>query len=413
MLSLRTQNSTTMDVFKIGVIREGKNPPDERVPLTPAQCRLILDTYPQVDLVVESSPVRRIRDEEYEKQGIRIVTDLSDRDVLLGVKEVPIPQLLAEKTYFFFSHTIKEQPYNRDLLLEILRKNITMVDYETLTAASGKRLIGFGRYAGIVGAYNGIRTWGLRHQSFELKQAFQCEDRVELEKELTKVKLPAIKIALTGRGRVAGGAIEILDALKIPKVSVADFLEKTFDHPVYAQLAVTDYNKRKDGQAFTKQNFFEHPDEYESNFSRFAAVTDLYVSGHYWDSESPFIFSRADARAPEFKIQVVADVSCDIDGPVASTLRPSTIPEPNYGYDPRTEKEVAFDAEGAISVMAVDNLPCELPRNASEDFGAEFIKHILPALLGDDPTAIIDRGTIAREGKLNAHFTYLQDYVNG
>lgn len=402
-----------MGKIKIGVIREGKVPPDERVPLTPHQCAAIESGYPGTKVVVQSSDVRRITDQAYRDQGVEVVEDIADCDVLFGVKEVPKDQLIPGKTYFFFSHTIKEQPYNRDLLQTVIDKKIKLVDYECLTHELGGRILGFGRYAGIVGAFNAIRTWGLKNDLFDLKPAHLCKDKKEMMEVLSAVQLPSQKIVLTGGGRVAGGAIEILEAMGIRKVSVEQFLNAQFDHPVYVQLGVLDYNRRKDGQAGEVKEFFEHPDRYHSDFMRFAQKADMYLACHYWDAAAPFIFTREDARADDFHIDVVADISCDIDGPVASTIRPSTIADPIYGYDPQAEQEVDFKRPGAIAVMAVDNLPCELPVDASEDFGGELLKHIIPVLLGDDHTGIIERATIAENGALTADYLYLTDYLNG
>lgn len=398
--------------MKIGVIREGKTPPDKRVPLTPKQCAEVIKNFPGVELKVQESPIRKFKDEEYRNQGVDVVEEVSDCDVLIGVKEVPIDMLIPNKTYFFFSHTIKEQPYNRKLLKSILEKNIQLVDWECLTVPSGKRLIGFGRYAGIVGAYNGVLAIGKRYGLFDIKAANQCEDRDELERELDKVKLPNIKIALTGRGRVANGAMEILDYLKIRKVSPEEYLTESFDEPVYTQLGVEHYNKRKDGEVKERSDFYENFTEYDSDFMKYAKVTDFFIAGHFFAEGSPFLFTREDAKKEGFNIKVVADISCDIDGPVASTIRPSTIADPIYGYNPQTEAEDDFDKEDVITVMAVDNLPCELPKNASEDFGTEFIKHILPALLNGDKDTIVSRATIAAEGSLTKGYAYLTDYVN-
>lgn len=398
---------------QLGILLEGKTPPDKRVPLTPDQCKGMSEAFPDLAITVQKSPIRAFADTSYSGAGFEPQDDLSACDVLVGVKEVPIDMLQPEKTYFFFSHTIKKQPYNRNLLLAVLERNIRLIDYETLTEANGRRLIGFGRYAGIVGAYNGFLAYGARTETFNLKPAHLCENRVELEAELQKVKLPALKIALTGGGRVAKGAKEILETLGLRQVDVESYLTQEFDEPVFVQLSVTDYNQTKDGSAASSQDFFNHPERYNSNFMRFAQVTDVYIAGHYWESGSPFLFTREEARHPSFNIKVVADISCDIDGPVASTLRPSTIEDPLYGYDPKEEQEVAFNDADAITVMAVDNLPCELPKDASEDFGNELMQYILPALLGDDPDDIIGRATIAEKGQLTEHYAYLQDYVAG
>ena len=400
---------------KLGIIREGKVPPDKRVPLTPEQCKKVVENYKNLDLVVQRSDIRAFSDEDYSKQGIQVVDDLSDCDIIMGVKEVNIEDLIPHKHFFFFSHTIKKQPYNRDLLQAVIDKQIQLTDFEVLTNARDLRLIGFGRYAGIVGCYNGFRTYGLKHSLYELKPAHLCEDRKEMERELQKVSLPKdTKIVLTGFGRVGRGALEVVDLLPIKKVNAESFLTETFQEPVFTHLDVNDYNKRTDGKPFDKKAFYQNGEGHKSKFPRFLENADLYIACHFWKEGSPFLFTREDLKSENVRTSVVADISCDIDGPVASTIRPSTIADPIYGYNPDTETEDDFKKENVIAVMAVDNLPCELPKDASEDFGNELMKHILPALLGDDPTAIIERGSeTTKDGQLSKHFSYLQDYLDG
>lgn len=401
--------------MKIGIIKEGKTPPDKRVPLTPKQCAFVTNKFPEVEIYVQKSDIRAFADEQYIDAGIDIVEDLDHCDVIMGVKEVNIEDLIPYKHFFFFSHTIKKQPYNRDLLKSVLDKKIRLTDYEVLTDENGLRLIGFGRYAGIVGCYNGFRAYGLKHNLFNLKPAHQCEDRKEMESELSKVELPQnFKMVLTGYGRVGNGAREILQKLKMKEVKPNELLNDSFDEPIFSQLFVDDYNEREDGKAFDRSAFYKSGEGHRSTFPRYLENTDMYVACHFWKKGSPFLFTREDLKSKSIKTSVVADISCDIDGPVACTIRPSTIADPLYGYDPISEKEVDFKKERAITVMAVDNLPCELPKDASEDFGGELIKHILPALIGDDPKKIIDRGSeTTYEGELNTYFEYLKDYVNG
>lgn len=402
--------------MKIGIIREGKTPPDKRVPLSPEQCERILNEYPEVEVYVQKSEIRKFKDSEYEKLGVAVVDTVDHCDILLGVKEVPLDELIPNKKYLFFSHTFKKQPYNRKLLNAVLDKKIQLIDWEVITNSKGQRLIAFGRYAGIVGAYNGFLTYGIKAGAYNLKPAHECEDRAEMEGELDKVILPAnFKIALTGRGRVGGGAIETISCMpQIKEVSPEDFLNKVFDYPVYTILGVEDYNKTLDGSPFDKKLFYSDPSgKFESNFGRFAEVADMYIACHYWDNRSPFIFSREDAKNPKWNIKVVADVSCDIDCAVASTIRPSTIADPIYGYNAITESEDDFMKEGVIAVMAVDNLPCELPKDASVDFGEMFLEYVLDPLLGNDPEKIIERASETLNGKLTPDFAYLQDYVDG
>ena len=400
--------------MKIGIIKEGKTPADKRVPLSPTQCQEIKQKYPQIDLVVQKSNIRKFKDDDYANAGIDLVDEVTDCDVLLGVKEVPIEDLIANKKYFFFSHTFKKQPYNRKLLQAIIEKNIQLIDWETITNSNGQRLIAFGRFAGIVGCFNGLLGYGLKTNRYKLKSAHLCEDRNEMEGELSMLDLPKnFKLVITGGGRVAGGAIEVLEKTNIKRVSPEDFLSTNFGKPVYTQLDVEDYVKRDDGAFFDIPAFFKNPSGHSSNFMRYAAVADVYVACHYWDNRSPFIFSRDDVKNPDWNISLVADVSCDIDGPVATTLRPSTIANPFYGYDAQSEEEVDFNIEGSIGVMAVDNLPGELPKDASVSFGEMFIEHVLEPLLGNDPEDIIYRASETKDGQLTPHFAYLQDYLEG
>jgi len=400
--------------LSIGIIREGKVPPDKRVPLTPQQCKIVKEKFPTAQLYVQSSPIRAFSDEDYRAEGIDVVDSIEHCDVIFGVKEVNIADLVPNKHFFFFSHTIKKQPYNRNLLRAIIEKNIQLTDYEVLTDDRGIRLIGFGRYAGIVGCYNGIRTYGLKHGLYDLKPANQCFDRKEMEGELDKVQLPDdTKIVLTGFGRVGHGAREIMALLPIKEVSADDFVNKEFGEPVFTHINLEEYNEREDGRPFDKNDFYSDGRGHRSTFPRFLKVADMYVACHFWKSTAPFLFTRDDLKGPDVRTSVVADISCDIDGPVACTIRPSTIAEPIYGYDPVTEQEADFTSSGVIAVMAVDNLPCELPRDASEDFGNELITKILPALLEEDPTDIIGRGTETFNGKLTPKYAYLQDYLDG
>jgi len=398
--------------MKFAIIKERKNPPDRRVVFSPEKLAEARAQFPNAEFVVESSDIRIFPDSAYQKLGFKVTDDVSDCDVMIGVKEVPIENLIPNKKYFYFSHTIKKQPYNRKLLKAMLEKNIEMYDHETIVKKSGARLIGFGRYAGLVGAYNGFRALGLRDNLFNLPKVETLADLDEVKAELDKITLPSIKILLTGTGKVAQGAKEILDHLKIKEISDALYLTSKFTEPVYVMADVMEYAKRKDGKVGDKWGFYKDPSGYESNFMPYAKETDVFIAGHFYGNNAPYLFTREDAKSPDFKINLVADISCDVDGPVASTLRASTIADPFYGYDPRTEKEVAFNAQDAITVMAVDNLPCELPKDASEGFGEMFLENVIPAFFNGDERGILKRAKITENGKLTERFSYLQDYVD-
>ena len=395
--------------MKIGIIREGKVPIDKRVALIPAHAAALKSSY-NCEVVVQPSAIRAITDEEYVNHGIALQEDVSDCDVLFGVKEVPIQDLIPNKTYFFFSHTYKQQPYNAKLLRACVDRKIRLIDYELLKK-NGNRVVAFGRFAGLVGAYNGLRGWGEKYGQYALKPAHECRDMQDMFDQLKGIDWPAdLRILLTGKGRVASGAVETLVASGIPQISPEEIAG--YEGCFWSQLDVEHYYKTNDGRPFDRKELFADPSGYESDFMRYVPFAKLYIAGHYYDSRAPFIFTRADAKLPDFAITYVADISCDIDGPVASTLRASTIADPFYGYLASEEKEVRHDDPEAIGVMAVDNLPCELPRDASLSFGNELMTHVIPALFDGDKDDILYRATECENGVLTKYFEYLQTYID-
>ncbi|MCB9302577.1 MAG: alanine dehydrogenase [Lewinellaceae bacterium] len=399
--------------MKIGLIREGKVPPDSRVPLAPDQCVYITQHFP-VGIVVEPSPVRCFPDEAYWQKGIPLEEDLSGCDIMMGVKEVPIGLLIPNKTYLFFSHTIKKQAYNRNMLRAILEKNIRMVDYEVLTDDQGRRLIAFGKFAGMVGAHNAIFAYGARTGLYQLDRMKDFLDYAAAKKAYQGLNLPPMKIVLTGTGRVASGAALVLQDMGIQQVSPAEFLHRNYEEPVFTQLGSSDYVAPQNGAPYNRQDFHQHPENYRSIFQPYYQAADVFIHGIFWDNRAPAFFSKEEMRRKDFRIQVIADVTCDI-APVSSipsTLRASSIAQPVYGYDPITEKETEPYQPNAIDIMAIDNLPSELPRDASREFGSQFIRHILPELLKEN-SPMIERATISENGELGPHFRYLEEYVRG
>lgn len=402
-----------MQPLKLVLLREGKTPPDKRVPFTPLQTEEIEQRFPHVKVICQPSHVRCFKDSEYAGLDIAIQEDVGDCDILMGIKEVPIQNLIASKTYLFFSHTLKKQPYNRKLLQEVLKKKIRLIDYETLKDQQGNRLVAFGRYAGIVGAYNGLWAYGKKYNLFALRRAYECFDVNDLKLELRKIKLPNIKIVLTGAGRVGKGAMETLDTAGIRKVNATDFLRNTFSEPVYTQLSSAEYHTRKEGGHFNREEFHQHPQKYTSHFNQFTKVAEVLLAGAFWNPNAPKLFTRQDMLANDFKVTVIADITCDIDGSIPCTKKASTIVEPLYDYQPKTDSvHSPLSDPTNVTVMAVDNLPCELPRSASEEFGRDLIDRILRPLLVEDTEGTIARATMAENGQLTARFRYLQDYVD-
>ncbi len=399
--------------MKIGIIREGKVPPDARVPFTPLQLKEISEKYgPELTFMVESSPFRCYSDEEYQAQGIEVVEDISQADYLFGVKEVPIDNLIAEKTYFFFSHTIKKQIKNRKLLRNILQKDIRLLDYEVLKDQSGERVVAFGRWAGIVGAYNAFLTYGKKTGLYDLRRASECRDLEDLKVELKKVTLPPVKIVVTGHGRVGKGVLEILQMLGITRVDTHEFLHSYFEEPVFVVLSSGDFNRRKSDGGFDREEFYSNPELYESHFLKFAEAGEILIAAAYWNPGAPRLFELEDISSPDFSISVIADITCDVGGSIPTTFRASTILDPIYDVDRETGSELpAFGKQTSISVMAIDNLPCELPRESSAEFGKQLMQWVIPALF-EENSPILERATLARDGDLTLEYMYLSDFVS-
>ena len=398
--------------MKIGIIKEGKIPADSRVPLTPSHIEA-LNAREDLDFVVAPSPNRCYTDKEYADVGVAMSEDLTDCSVLMGVKEVPIDQLIPGKTYFFFSHTIKKQAYNQKLLQAVIDKGIRLLDYEVLCNEHGSRVIAFGKFAGMVGAHNALWTFGKRTGHFELKRMKDFFNYAEAVEAYSKISFPTIKIVVTGDGRVGTGAAKVLEDMSIRKVNKTAFLNDSFNEIVFTQIDSEDYIVAKNGDAFVKQAFYDNPEKYACNFEPFYSKADIMINGIYWDNKAPAFFSLEDCKLPNFNLQVIADVTCDI-APVSSiptTLFASTIADPVFGFDPKTGKECAAFDKDSIDMMTIDNLPNEMPRDASEAFGKMFIDHVLEELL-DPKSEMIEKATVAANGKLGPHFQYLNDYVS-
>jgi saccharopine dehydrogenase (NAD+, L-lysine-forming) len=399
--------------MKIGIIREEKNPPDSRVTLSPEHCKILIDKG--LDVVVQPSRVRCFNDDHYLKIGIPMSEDLSDRTLLIGVKEVPIDALIPNKTYFFFSHTFKAQPYNQKLLKAIVDKNITLIDYEVLTNDSGARVIAFGKFAGMVGAHNALWTYGMRTGAFELPRMSDLFNYKAAKEVYEKIKLPNVKVVLTGTGRVAQGSVQVLNDMGLTKIRPIDYVRKTYDNAVYTQLNSFYYAKRKDGRVFDDvQDYYKNPKDYDSDFNHFLPMSDIMINGIYWDNDAPAFFTVEEMASEDFNIKVIADVTCDIapTSSIPSTLRASTIADPVFGFNPESKSEMASFQSNGIDMMTVDNLPNELPRDASEAFGEMFIACIIPELLKEE-SEMLTKATIVTNKNLGPHFEYLRDYLNG
>lgn len=399
-------------MIRIGLIREEKIPADNRVALTPAQCKWIHKQLTDVKVVAQSSPNRCFTDREYTVAGVEVREDLGDCDILMGIKEVPVARLLPGKTYLFFSHTKKKQPHNQGLLRAILDKKIRLIDYECLEHEDGQRIIGFGFFAGVVGAHNGMMAYGNRTGLYSLDRVYKERSFRELIHHYFGLRLPNVKIAVTGSGRVAHGILEIMNLMGIHEVEPDDYLRRRFSYPVYTQLKGPDLYHHKKTGTYNREDFHDHPDEYECRFLPYAAQTDILMNGIYWDKGVPRLFEKKDVAADDFIIQTIADITDDADGSVPINLGDQTIEDPVYGVDRASLQKTPPYQAGSIDVMAVGNLPNELPRDASRYFGEQLIKFVLEDLVkGSSP--IIERATMTSNGTLTPLYGYLQDYASG
>lgn len=397
-------------MFVIGLIKEGKVPADTRVALTPQQCKWLQDKFSDVKVVVQPSETRCFKDREYTLGGITLTEDLSSCDLLLGIKEVPVDQLIVGKSYMFFSHTKKKQQHNKKLMLAMVEKKISLIDYECLEHEDGQRILGFGFFAGIVGAHNGMMAYGERTGKFHLGRVGDCGDYKELINSYFELRLPPAKIVLTGSGRVSGGILEILNLLDIKEVEPEDYLQREFEYPVFVHLKSADLYEHKTKKTYNREDFHKNPSDYRCKFSNFLPQTDILMNGTYWDKNVPQLFSWEDMLRPDFRIQTIADVSDDANGGVPCNLGDSTIEDPVYGVDPVSRQMIAPYQKGGVDVMAVGNLPNELPRDASMYFGDQLIKFVLEDLIKNG-SAMIDRATVLESGKLTARFEYLSEYA--
>ena len=397
-------------MLTIGLIREGKTPADNRVAFTPAQCKWIHKNSDAVKIIVQHSANRCFTDKEYEAAGIEVAEDISRCDILFGIKEVPAEQLIPGKTYLFFSHTKKAQPHNQKLFRAIIKNNITLIDYECLTHEDGQRILGFGFFAGIVGAHNGMMAYGTRTGLFKLNRVYQQKDYRNLIHTYFGLKLPKVKIAVTGSGRVAHGVLEIMNLLGIHEVEPFDYLHKQFEYPVYVDLKGRDLYRRKDDGTYNRQNFHDHPEQYECTFPPFAKQTDILMNGIYWEKSIPPLFSKDDFKSEDFRIKTIADITNDEHGSVPVNCGDGTIEDPVYGVDKTTLVRTAPYIETSVDIMAVGNLPNELPRDASRYFGEQLIKFVLEDLVKGG-SAVIERATMVKQGRLMEEYGYLKEYA--
>ena len=383
---------------------------ENRTPFSPSQISNLLEKFSNLKIIVQPSKRRCFKNEDYLKAGARITDDLSSADIIFGVKEVDISTLIKDKTYLFFSHTskvlqyigqkLKDETviYKKELLKKIIKKNITLIDYENIREVSGKgyRYLGFGRFAGIIGTYNTLNLHLKLNNKQPLSRAFEINNYEQIKKLISNQNFNKIKILLTGSGRASKGAIEMLEHANIKQVGINDYLNKKYNESIFTNISAKDHIEKKDGKDVSK-------------VKNYLFDTDMFIACHYWDTKFPKLFFPKHIN--EFKkLKIIGDITCDINGSVPTTIRSTTIAKPYYSIDIDSMKEINLGNKG-IAVMAVDNLPSELPREASEEFGNSVISEILPYLIDKDDGRI-NRATTASNGKFSENFSYLNDFIN-
>ena len=378
--------------YTLSIIRESRQD-DNRTPLTPKQISKLLKTYDNLKIFVQPSKTRCFKDNDYYKAGATLCEDISTSDIIFGVKEVEASHLIENKTYIFFSHLSKIQKdtnqatqgtpgmNKRELLREILKKNITLIDYENIRDNLGIRYLGFGRFAGIVGCYNTLNL------------------NLNLEK----------KIFLPRAFEIKNYAIEILEHANFKQISLNEYLNKNYNNPVFCNISAKEHVERNDNKSYSKEDFILNPSKYRSKVKSYLAKTDILIACHYWNPKFPKLFSLEEIK--KFKdLKIIGDITCDINGSIPTTVRSTTIEKPYYSFNTNSFQETSLNKEG-IAIMAVDNLPSELPRDSSEEFGKGVLSQVIPFLItGDDGR--IKNATIVSKGKLCTLYDYLKYFIN-
>jgi len=407
--------------FTISIIKEARAD-ENRTPFVPNQIQTLISNFPNLKILVQPSKNRCFKDEDYSKVGAKIEEDISQSDIIFGIKEVEISKLIENKTYLFFSHTSKIRKdnsqstqdaaiiYKKKLLREILKKKVTLIDYENIRDKSKNayRYLGFGRFAGIVGCYNTLILYLKLQKKQLLPRAFEINSYKKIKELLSEQNFNKLKILQTGRGNVAKGAMEVLKHANIKQISVNDYLNKKYNEAVFCNISTTEYVERNDGKDYSFQDFTSNPHEYKSKIKNYIYDTDMLITGHYWEPKFPKLFYPNQIN--EFKnLKIIGDITCDINGSIPTTIRSTSIAKPYYSIDINSMKEIDLSNKG-IAVMAVDNLPSELPNESSEEFGDSIMSEVLPYLINKDDGRI-NRATTASKGKFYPKYKYLEDFI--
>ncbi|MCL4295872.1 MAG: hypothetical protein KJ077_09105 [Anaerolineae bacterium] len=432
----------------IALRREDKNQWERRVPLTPTQVATLAQQ--PINFLVQPSPIRAFPDAAYAAAGATIEEDLSAAEVVLAIKEIPPELLQPGKTYLFFSHTIKGQPHNMPLLRRLLELNCQLIDYERVVDEHNRRLIFFGQHAGLAGMIDTLRALGQRlawegivTPLTNLRPTYEYADLPAAQSDLRRIgqrlveegwplDLTPLVIGLAGYGNVSRGAQAILDLLPVRQITPAELLtlneREDLDRNVIYKVVFKEEDTVEpitEGQPFDLAEFFQHPERYRSRFDRYLPHLTVLVNCIYWDARYPRLLTKETARrlysgdSPP-KLRVVGDISCDIEGGIEPTIKATEPDAPSFVWQPETDTAVDGVAGAGPVIMAVDNLPCELPVESSTSFG-EALMPFIPALAACDFSTDfaacalppeLKRATIVYHGELTPEYRYLEKLIN-
>lgn len=431
----------------IGIRHEDKYLLEKRAPLTPAHVERLVKQK-KLDIIVQTSDKRVFKDEEYRKAGAEIAEDLHKCSVIFGVKEIPLPFFESDKTYVFFSHVIKGQPYNMPMLKRMMELKCNLIEYEKIIDEQGKRLIFFGKYAGFAGMINSFWALGLRMKDYgylstllKIKQAHHYHSLKEAREDVSAIgqriaekgipnELLPFVIGFTGYGNVSQGAQEICGLLPVKEISPEKLLDLRYRSKLPNNIIYKVVFHEEDlvehigGESFDLHDYYTNPQNYRSVFEKYIPHLSMLINCIYWDHRYPRLITKDYLKKlyskGRPKLSVIGDISCDVEGSVECTLKPASIDDPIYVYNTDEEKiTMGHEGEGML-IMAVDILPAELPRDASTGFGdvlVNFVKPIADADFEDsfedlDLPKSIKKGLILHRGELTPDFKYLEAFLD-
>ena len=428
---------------RLGIMKETKNRWERRVPLNPQTVKNLTDQGYQV--TIQPSETRIYKNEAYLNAGAELNEDLSNCDLIMGVKEIPITGIIPGKPHLFFSHTIKGQDYNMPLLQHVLDNGSTLMDYEKIINSEGKRLVFFGKFAGNAGMVDALWAAGQRYlqeygietpflkvkQSYQYESLQQClEELQEIGKEIERDGLPAeicpFNICLLGYGNVSIGCQEILKAFPITEVepdSLADLEINHKSNSMYLAVIKEEHLvEKKDGSEFSLSDYFVNGIEYKSKMEQYLPYCTMYMSGIYWASGYPVFLKNSELgklQGKQQKLIMIGDITCDIEGSIEATRKVTMPDNPVFIYNPETDGLTDGFKGAGFAVCAIDNLPCEFPQEASDFFNSRLAEFV-PAMLDNDYSQPIANSTlptemqpavIARLGKLEDRYQYLEEFL--